>query len=115
MREEATERARVEPAAARRQEERVVGAACKRRPRLVQVTRDPMRGLLAERHDALLRALPAYAHVLLLEVDVGEVEPDRLGGAEPGRIHELDERAVSQLERALAVEPLEHRIDLGRL
>jgi hypothetical protein len=33
---------------------------------------------------------------LLLEVDVREVEADRLGASQPCRVDELDERAVPQ-------------------
>ena len=73
-------------------------ASC--RPRLAQVAGDGVRRLLAERHDALLAALAAHAHELLLEVDVAEVEPDRLGAAQPGRVDELDERAVAQRRAA---------------
>ncbi len=43
-------------------------------------------------------------HELLLEVDVAEVEPDRLGASQPGGVDELDECAVAQRERPLALE-----------
>ena len=71
-------------------------------PRVAQVARDEVRRLLAERDDAVLAALAlAHVHALLLEVDVAEVEADRLGGAQPGRVDELDERAVAEPERAV--------------
>ena len=91
VRDEPPQRRGVQPPPAGREEERVLGAARELRARLVQVARDEVRRLLAERHDAVLRALAA-AHVdeLLLEVDVAEVESDRLGAAEPGRVDELD-------------------------
>jgi hypothetical protein len=38
-----------------------------------------VRGLLAERDDALLAALPVAGARLAVEVDVRQVEPDRLG------------------------------------
>jgi hypothetical protein len=44
----------------------------------------------------------ANVHVLLLEVDVGEVETDRLGATEAGGVDELDERAVPEGERPFA-------------
>ena len=68
---------------------------------VAQVARDPVRRLLAERHDAVLRAL-AVADVdeLLLEVDVAEVEPDRLGAAQPGGVDELEQRAVAERRAA---------------
>src|SRR5205823_6360138 len=72
-------------------------------------------GLLAERYEALLAALAADVDLLPVEVDVGEVEPHRLGRAQPGGVHELDERAVAQRERAVAVERVERGLDLGRL
>ena len=52
-------------------------------------------------------------YVLLLEVDVGEVETDRLGAAEAGGVDELDQGAVPERERALAVERGELPLDLG--
>ena len=83
-------------------------------PRVAQVAAEPVRRLLAERHDALLAALAAAdVHELLLEVDVAEVEADRLGAAEPGGVDELDERAVPQRDRAVALERLERALDLG--
>ncbi len=113
MRGEAAERARVEPPAADGEEQRVLGAAGEHRARVAQVLRSPERRLLAERDDALLAALAA-ANVdqLLLEVDVGEIEADRLGAAEPGGVDDLDERAVAQRDRPLALEREELRLDL---
>src|SRR5207244_10479572 len=74
-------------------------------------------GLLAQRDDALLRALAVPdMDTLLLEVDVAEVEPDRLGAAQPGRVDELDERPVAQRERlAAASEPVQQAVDLVEL
>ena len=110
--DEPAERARVETAAARGEEERVLRAAGELRARVAQVAREPERGLLAERDGALLPALAAHVHELLLEVDVGEVEVDRLAAAQAGRVDELDERAVAQCERAVARERLEQAVDL---
>src|SRR5436190_1357574 len=47
------QRARVEPRASHRDEERVLRAAHELRPRLAQVAGEPVRRLLAERHHAL--------------------------------------------------------------
>ena len=52
---------------------------------------------------------------LLLEVDVREVERDRLRAAQAGRVDELDERAVPQAERPVAGERVDHRLDLAAL
>ena len=57
VRQQAAQGARVEAAAACREEERVLGAADELRSRLAQVERDPVRRLFAERDDALLPAL----------------------------------------------------------
>ena len=53
--EQAADGARVETSAAHREEQRVVGAARELRPRLAQVPRDVVGGLLAERHHAQMR------------------------------------------------------------
>src|SRR3954471_19641277 len=60
MREDAAERRRVEPLAARGDEHRVLRAADELRPGLVQVPGQHERRLLAEWDDALLAALPAH-------------------------------------------------------
>ncbi len=113
---EAAQGRRVEPVSARREEERIVGAARELRARLAEIARHEARRLLAERHDPVLSAF-AEAHVdeLLLEVDVGQVKPDSLSAAQPGRVHELDERLVSQRKRAFAVESSDDRLDLALL
>ena len=73
------------------------------------------RRLLAERDDALLAALSAHVHDLAVEVDVAEVERDGLGASEPRGVEELEERAVAQGERRVALDDLEDLLDLGRL
>ncbi len=114
--DEAAQRRRVEPASPRREEERVVGAARELRTCFVHVPRDETRGLLAERHDSILAAF-SESHVdeLLLEVDVAEVEPDRLRASEPRRVHELDERLVAERKRAVPLEPVDDLLDLALL
>jgi len=112
MGEEPPQRARIEPPAPRRQEERIVRPVRERRPRLAQVTRKNVCSLFPERHHPLLSALPAYVHGLLLEIHISEVEVDSFLRAQAGRVHELDERAVSQRQRSLAVHRRERRIHL---
>ena len=51
-------------------------------------------------------------HVLPVEVDVAEVERDRLGRAQPARVDELEERGVAQLERCLAGDCVDGLLDL---
>ena len=60
-----------------------LGAARELRPRARRYRASAERGLLAERDDALLAALAAHVHELALEVDVAEVERDRLRAAQP--------------------------------
>src|SRR5690348_13002879 len=92
---DATERARVEAATARREEQGVVGSRREGGARLAEVAAEPDRRLLAERDDALLATLAAPdVDELLLEVDVSEVEAHGLGAPQPGGVDELDERAV---------------------
>src|SRR5437016_832129 len=116
MRDEAAERRRVEPPAAHRQEERGLRPSREVRAGVVEVQRDEMRRLLPQRNDAILRALAgADVDELLLEVDVAEVEADRFGAPEPGRVDELHERAVAQPERRCGIEPVDDSVDLTRL
>ena len=70
--------------------------------------------LLTERHGALLASLAADEDGLLLEVDVGKCEVDRLLGAEAGRIDELEKRSVPKRERIVALERFEKRVRLFR-
>src|SRR5438477_268001 len=53
--------------------------------------------------------------LLPVELDVREVEPDRLRAPQAGRVHELDEGAVPQGERPVAVERIKGGLDLRRL
>src|SRR5437868_6890218 len=95
MRDEAPERARVEPPSPRRQEERVLGPARELGSRFAQVAGEAIGGFLAQRNDPLLAALAAHPDELLLEVDVGEVEPDGLRASQSGRVDELEQGAVA--------------------
>ena len=115
VRNEPAQCARVEPPAAGGEEERVLRAARELGPAVAQIAREPVRRLLPERDDAVLRALAAPdAHELLLEVDVAEVEADRLGAAQPGGVDELDERAIAERDRTLSLEPREEALHLCR-
>src|SRR5207247_10716407 len=82
----------VQATPARGDEERVLGAAYELRPRLEEIPRKPIGGLLAERNHAFLAALPEHLHLLLVERHVGQVEPDRLVAPQARRVHELYER-----------------------
>ncbi len=52
---------------------------------------------------------------LLLEVDVAQVEPDRLRAPQSGRVHELDERLVAERKRAVTLERVDDLFDLALL
>ena len=110
--EKTPERARVQPPAARGEEESILGAACQVRSCVLQIEPNPVRRLFAERDDPLLVALAPDANRLLLEVDVSEIEVDSLAAAEPGRVDELEQGPVAQRERLVAAQPLENGVDL---
>ncbi len=112
MGQDAPQRRRVEAPAAHGQEQRIVRAARQSRACIAQVPSDPPGGLLAERHDALLAAFAPHVDVLLLEVDVLEVEADGLGAPQSARIDELDEGAVPERKRLVALERSERFVDL---
>src|SRR5712692_1202447 len=107
--------ARVEPPASDREKKGLSPIPHELGPRVAQIAREPPRGLLAERHDALLAALAAHANELLLEVDVREIEVDRLAAAEPRRVDELDQRAVAEGECTFALERVQRLLDLCAL
>ena len=69
--------------------------------------------LAAERHQALLRALAAGAEEALAQVDVADLEADRLRGAQPAGVHRLQQRPVAQDRRLIAARSGEQELDLG--
>ena len=81
--EEPAKRARVEPAPARRDEESFLGAAHEAGAGLAEVELQPVRGLLAERHDAVLAPLAMYVDGFLFEVHVRQVQPHGLCARSP--------------------------------
>jgi glucose/arabinose dehydrogenase len=111
---DAAQRAGVEPPPTSGEEERILGAVREGRPDL-EPKPEPVRRLLAERDEALLAALAEHPDALAVEVDVREVEVDRLAAAESGGVDELDERAVPDLEEAPGAKRLELGLDLFRL
>ena len=106
---------RVEPMSADREEQRVVRASGERRAAVPQVQGDQVCRFLAERDDALLPSLAEDVNRLLLEVDVSETEPDDLRAPEPARVRQLEHRTVAQCQRAVAVDRVDGRLDLGQL
>ena len=102
MREHTAQSRRVEPVSASRQEERVVRACGQLRSRFVEVLRHEVTGLFPKWDDPLLAALAAHVELLAVEVHVGEIEPDRFRTAQPRRIDELDEGAITQRQGSVA-------------
>ncbi len=68
----------------------------------------------AERHEALLSALPEHPDDALLDSDAALLEPDGLGHAEPGAVQELDERTVAQRARRSARGGVDQSLRLRR-
>src|SRR5262245_24884332 len=95
MRRQPSQRARVQASPAHRDEERPLRTRRQLRARVLEVTGEPPTRLFAERDDAFLATLPAHVDELLLEVDVVEVEADRLRATQAGGVDELDEGAVA--------------------
>src|SRR5439155_6614444 len=107
--------ARVEAPAPRRQKQRVLRAPGQLGARLMQVTGQPVRGLLAQRNHALFASLAPYVNELLLEVDVPEIQVDGFATPESRGVDELAQGTVSQAERAVPLQPGELRVDVRRL
>src|SRR5204863_8021517 len=63
---------------------------------------DRARGLAAERHRTVLRALAVRAQEAAADVDVSDLQPDRLGRAQPASVHDLEQRAVAQRDLVAA-------------
>ena len=106
---------RVEAATARGEEDGVIRVGRELRSAELEVAREPERGFLSERDDALLPSLAAHVHDLALEVDVSEVECYGLLAPQPGGVEELEQGSVSKREGRLAVDELEELVDLGGL
>src|SRR3954453_18418172 len=64
-----------------------------------QVAAHSRSSLPAERHGSLLGPLAVRARKAALDVDVADLEADRLRCAEAAAVHELQERAVAQRDR----------------
>src|SRR5215211_192402 len=109
--EEAAQRARVQPLATRRDEKGVLRAPGQLRAHLKPAA-EPVGGLLAQRDDALLRALAEDADGLTVEVDVAEVEVDGFAASQSRRVDQLADCAIADLERRAGAERLELLVDL---
>ncbi len=110
--QEAAQRRRVQRPPAHGEEERIHRAPGELRPPVLQVAAQAVGGLLAERDDPFLAALPADVDQFLLEVDVGELEVDGLLRAEPGRVDQLEQCAIPEPERVLGLQLGQQRVRL---
>ena len=66
----------------------------------------------AHGHNPFLRSLSASAQHPRLEVHVAELERDRLGRAQPARVHQLEQCAVAQVARVGTARLLQQLPDL---
>src|SRR2546423_15556837 len=115
MGHEPAEGARVEATAPGGDEDGVLGSGHELRPPVADVETEPVGGLFAERDHTLLSALAADVDGLGVEIDVCEIEVDSLLAAESGRVDELDESAIAQLQRLVACEAGQRAVNLGDL
>jgi hypothetical protein len=67
------------------------------------VALQPFGGDLAQRHQALLRALAHHAHHVVVEADLEQADADQLGNAQAGGVEQFEHGAVAQAERGLHV------------
>src|SRR5829696_298340 len=68
---------------------------------------------LADRDQALLRALAASAQNALLDVHVHQLQADRLGGAQSARVHQLEQRPIAERRRLGAARLRQQLLDLA--
>ena len=81
--------------------------------RLPLITHEPSRSFFAERDEPLLRALPEDAHHAHVEAHLARLQPHELRDPQPGRVEELEHRAVAQAERCGDVRRIEKLFDIG--
>ena len=72
----------------------VDGRAREDRTGVREIAPHEMRRLVSEWDDALLAALPPDVETLLLEVEIGELEPHDLGAPQAAGVRELEDRTV---------------------
>jgi hypothetical protein len=78
----------------------------------LQPASEPVRRLLAERDDPFFPTFAEHSNGFAVEVDVREVEVDRLLAPEACRVDQLAERSIPQLERVVRSERVELGVDL---
>ena len=82
---------------------RLEAVADEPRPAAHEVDAERAGGLAADGHDPLLVALAAGAQLAAVEVEVGELELDRLRRPQAAGVHQLEQGAVAQRGRLGAV------------
>ena len=95
FREAALNGARRDARAAAAEKERL-GVALRKRLACGKPGADRVARRGADGHDALFRALAPHAYLAMVEVDAIEIESRQLGEPQPGRIGELEQRAIAQ-------------------
>ena len=75
---------------------------------LAEVALERLRRRTPDDDHPLLVPLAAHAHQVLAQVDARDVEADDLGEAQPGGVHQLQDRAVAQAEGFVGVGGLYH-------
>src|SRR6476646_5396835 len=101
------------PAAEVDEQLRLVAVADQLRPAAAQIAVDRRDRLPAERHQAFLRALAAGAEEALAQVDVAQLQPDRLRSAQPAGVHHLQQGPVAQRRRLAPLRRGEQLLHLG--
>src|SRR3954468_1175092 len=91
---------------------RLVVVADQLRAAAAEVGAERPRGGGADRHHPLLGALAAGAQDARFEVEVADLEVDRLGGAQAAGVHDLQQRAVAERGRLGALRLGEQLRDL---
>jgi hypothetical protein len=86
-------------AAAVDEDPRLVAQPDERRPPAFEVGARGGDCLAADRHEALLRSLPACPQDAGAQVEVAQLEPRGLGGAQAAGVHQLEQRPVPQRRR----------------
>ena len=82
------------------------------RPRLVQIAAEPVDGLFAEWHQALLAAFAEGAQHAFVETDFVQFQIDQLGNAQARGVEGFQHGAVAQAEGAVGVRRGEQAVNL---
>jgi hypothetical protein len=101
------------PAAEVDEQLRLVALADQLRPAAAQVAGDRGDRLATERHQPFLRALAAGPQQALAQIDIAQLQPDRLRGPQPTGVHRLQQRPVAERRRLVAARGGQQLLHLG--